>query len=204
MSLFGEIKCGRCDRRYSAARAKCPYCGARKSRSGRRIDTTDANSKWKLIAGIVLLLIIVVAVVVVILISVKDGDNPPADISPSTSVSESGGVVSVETDPLPSESVEPTDTGSPSPTTPQVVDIILNREDFTLSSIGESWTLEATIVPDNTGMEVTWRSEDESVAIVDLNGKVTAMGRGTTNIYATAGGVEKSCIVRVNADSTLD
>ena len=66
MSMFGEIKCGRCDRRYSAARAKCPYCGARKGRSGRRVDTTDSNGRAKVVVGLILLLLIIVAVAIVV------------------------------------------------------------------------------------------------------------------------------------------
>lgn len=202
MSMFGEIKCGRCDRHYSGARSKCPYCGARKSRSGRRLDTTDGNTKWKMVVGILLLFLIIVAVVVVILISAKQGDAPPASDLPSGQVSSSptgGGIQSVETDPLTSPSVEPTPSVTPTPSpSPVVTDLILNRDDFTMSSLGSSWSLEPQLVPADADVEITWKSEDESVATVDAEGTVTAVGAGTTTVTATAGGITKECIVRVS------
>lgn len=198
MSLFGEIKCGRCDRHYSGARSKCPYCGARKSRSGRRLDTTDGNAKVKVVAGLVILLLIVAAVVAVVLISVKNPASTPA-VSPSADVpaSPSSGIESVENTPLssPSAAVTPEPSASPSPV---VTDIVLNREDFTMFAVGGSWDLEPQLVPADADVTITFTSSDESVALVDLYGKVTAIGAGTATVTATAGGVTKTCIVRVH------
>ena len=42
MALFKEVKCGRCDRRYSALRSRCPHCGARKNRDGK--TSTGSNA----------------------------------------------------------------------------------------------------------------------------------------------------------------
>lgn len=45
---------------------------------------------------------------------------------------------------------------------------------------------------------VTWSSDNEAVATVDSDGKVTAMGEGTANITATAdGGKTATCAVTV-------
>ena len=205
MSMFGEIKCGRCDRRYSAARAKCPYCGARKGRSGRRVDTTDSNSRAKVIVGLILLLLIIVAVVMVIVISLKGGDKTPTGgdvnttppVNTSDSPDPSGGINSVENDPLPSHSVEPSAEPSVEPS-PVVQDIILNRSDITMSRVGETWNLLETLVPADIEATITWTSSDESVALVDLEGKVTAISNGMCTITASADGVSKECIVRVS------
>ena len=48
----------------------------------------------------------------------------------------------------------------------------------------ETATLKVTVTNSNEG--VTWASSDETVATVDQNGKVTAVGEGTATITATA------------------
>lgn len=65
---------------------------------------------------------------------------------------------------------------------------------------GETATLTVTVLPetaDNT--TVTWSSVDERVASVDAQGVVTAVGSGTTSIFAkSADGLKQSvCIVTV-------
>ncbi len=61
-------------------------------------------------------------------------------------------------------------------------------------------TLLAAVQPGNArDKELTWASKDESVATVDGNGKVTAVGVGTTEISATAkNGVQDVCTVKVS------
>ena len=67
-----------------------------------------------------------------------------------------------------------------------VKDIRLSETALSLIE-GEQRQLKATIVPENaTYQKLTWISEDEEVATVDPNGKVTANGAGTTLIYAMA------------------
>jgi len=71
MGIISEVKCGRCDRRYSGFRSRCPYCGARRNKRGKHADESD-NSKGKLIIGILLLLILIVAIVVLIVTSLGE------------------------------------------------------------------------------------------------------------------------------------
>ena len=80
--------------------------------------------------------------------------------------------------------------------------ITLNLTDFTLMRIGESYTLQATVTPADTGLKVNWTSDDPEVATVDENGTVTAVDHGTTVVRASAGGAAAECIVRVTAVST--
>ena len=61
-------------------------------------------------------------------------------------------------------------------------------------------TLQATITPStaNVNKEITWKSDNTGIATVDGNGKVTAVGNGTTKITATtANGKSASCTVVV-------
>ena len=73
----------------------------------------------------------------------------------------------------------------------------LNRTELTLD-IGESEALKATITAAGANEKtVTWSSSDESVATVDENGVVTAVGRGEAIITVTAGSYSASCTVEV-------
>ena len=202
MSLFGEVKCRRCDRRYSALRRRCPYCGARKNR-GTKKSPSASNAQWQMIAGAALLLVIIVAVIVLIVMSIRGGKDEGPDTSPTAPSSSS-----TITENVASPSTSPTDLlQSPSPSqSPDIVDtvrsITLNRDDFTLSYIGETWQMEATLTPSTSAAKVTWSIEDTNVAIVSEDGVVTAVDRGDTILTASAGGATATCIVRVNADAS--
>ena len=64
--------------------------------------------------------------------------------------------------------------------------------------VGSSETLAITVLPDNaTDKTVTWTSSNTSVARVDDSGRVTAMGKGTATITATAGKRSANCTVNV-------
>ena len=69
---------------------------------------------------------------------------------------------------------------------------------------GESETLKVTINPEDTSEDktVTWTSSDPTVATVDENGKVTAVGAGNTVITAQVGTFTKECAVKVNVPIT--
>lgn len=75
-------------------------------------------------------------------------------------------------------------------------------------SIGEKATLSVTdITPDNApDKSFRWSSSDESVAIVNSNGVVTAVGSGFCAILATAndeGGVSAACAVSVDLEDMV-
>ena len=88
----------------------------------------------------------------------------------------------------------------------KVTGVKLNKSSKSLT-IGDTFTLTATVKPDNaTDKSVTWSSSNTSVATVDENGVVTAVSEGTATITATASnGVEASCTVTVKqkGDSIL-
>lgn len=70
------------------------------------------------------------------------------------------------------------------------------KTDITLNSIwGFEITLTAVVTP--AGSEVTWSSDDASIASVDANGKVTAHKMGSTLIHAKCGTADASCWIRV-------
>lgn len=87
---------------------------------------------------------------------------------------------------------QPTDT-QPAQTQPSESNAFqLNRDDFTLSGKGDSWVLYNGSIPKSS---ISWKSDNEAVATVE-NGKVVAVGPGTTTIRAEYNGTKCSCIVR--------
>ena len=209
MALFKEVKCGRCDRRYSALRSRCPHCGARKNRDG-KASQVEGGTRWQVIVGAVVLLAIIAAAIILITTSLKNREPEPGSSVKPASPSPSGSVHVIDgTDPTPSalpgdadSTPSPTPPPTPSPTPePLVNSITLSRSDFTLSHVGEQYTIKATISPAGTNATIVWISENPDVATVDENGTVTAVDRGKTVVSATAGGVIQECIVRVNADA---
>ena len=64
---------------------------------------------------------------------------------------------------------------------------------------GKSTQLIATVSPESAiDKTVTWKSDNEDVAIVSSNGTVTGVSAGTANITATCGNASATCKVRVN------
>lgn len=80
----------------------------------------------------------------------------------------------------------------------KVDSVTLNNSSLTLT-VDETATLTATVTPENaTNKEIKWESNNQSIATVDENGTVTAVGEGTATITATADGVKAECTVTVN------
>lgn len=77
-----------------------------------------------------------------------------------------------------------------------VESIILSYDSWNARE-GESIMIEATVMPEYaTDKTVTWSSSDESIAVVDEYGTVTAVGVGNAIITATCGGVKSECAVK--------
>ena len=62
--------------------------------------------------------------------------------------------------------------------------------------IGDTETIAATVLPENTTDHLTWSSSDEAIATVQ-DGVVTAVAAGTATITATAGEKTADCVVTV-------
>ncbi len=77
--------------------------------------------------------------------------------------------------------------------------ISLDKENCNII-VGEETTLTATVFPENaTNKNVTWNSSNTDIAVVDANGKVTAIKAGTTIITATTndGNYTAQCEIHV-------
>ena len=83
-------------------------------------------------------------------------------------------------------------------------EVTLNPAQATLTSVGSTMQLTATVAPENTtNKNVTWKSSDTSVATVDANGLVTAVANGTATITATTeeGGLTATATITVDISS---
>ena len=90
--------------------------------------------------------------------------------------------------------------GGITPTVP-VTGVTLDQATLSLTE-GSTVTLVATVAPDDaTDKSVTWASDDETIATVDNEGKVTAVAAGTATITVTTvdGAKTATCAVTVTA-----
>ena len=81
-----------------------------------------------------------------------------------------------------------------------VSSVTLNYESYTLTNIGKSIQLTATILPeDASNKNITWTTSDDAVCMVSSTGKVVATGVGSAVVKATTedGGFTASCDVTV-------
>lgn len=72
--------------------------------------------------------------------------------------------------------------------------------------VGDTLNLKASITPDNaTNKSVIWKSDNEVVARVDNNGKVTALKEGKATITATTedGSYSAECKIVVKVNETI-
>ena len=84
-----------------------------------------------------------------------------------------------------------------------VLSVTLNESADTLTAVNDTLQLTAVVTPDNaTNKAVTWSSSNDSVAIVDNNGFVTAVGNGIAIITATADEQTATCEITVAIEAT--
>lgn len=97
----------------------------------------------------------------------------------------------------PSETVEPTVTEevTEEPTVP-CTGLTLDVEEIVLDSEGQAYLLNVVVTPEDTTDLVTYISSDESVATVNEEGRVTAVGDGEAVIYILCGDQSLECTVR--------
>lgn len=98
-------------------------------------------------------------------------------------------------------------TAEPSETTtePSVTDTVnlactgieLSDEYVMLTSEIPSWKLSITVEPADTVDELVFESSDESVATVDSDGRIHAVGSGSAVITVTCGDMSRECLVTV-------
>lgn len=85
--------------------------------------------------------------------------------------------------------------------------ISLQESSINLVKIGDTYQLEATVLPDNAvDKTVTWKSANEKICIVSNSGQVIASGVGTTIVTVTTvdGGHMAYCVVTVESATGIE
>ena len=214
MSIISEIKCARCDRKYSGIRSRCPYCGARRIGRGKYSEDSD-NSRGKMLIGVLIMSVLVVAAGILLFTSPpsEDPDNAQAAAPPSNSIldelenEEVEGSHDIEVEDT--ESPSPSESLAPVPSAPSVhqVKIVygqknIEKKDIT-EKIGVKLPLKASIEPIGTMDEIIWTSSNEEIFKVTPSSTdgtqvtVVGVGVGTATLTVSVGGVEAKCIIRM-------
>ena len=214
MSLISKVKCGRCDRSYSGLKSKCPYCGAGRSRSGKRSsDVSDATARRMIQAVLVLTLVITV-----IAMAVTDFDADPAEggsgLGGGAGTEQGTGTdTNTGTDAGDGEengdNTPPPPTPQPTPTPIEVTSINIrwsaqrgDANDMTIR-VGQSIELWSEVFPTDADAEVLWDRGDHLIANITVNPEdhrrvtVEARSAGNTRVWAEAGNERAEVIVRV-------
>ena len=208
MSIISEVKCARCDRKYSGVRSRCPYCGARRIGRGKYSEEGD-NSKGKMLIGIMIMAVLVVAAGVLLFSTPAPEPEQPVDTSepaPSSQMPDDTDNTSLEGETVPPSPPETTPPETPeTPSSPVAVSAMItyaNREnnDFTVK-IGEKVALRVRIEPVGVEEEIIWESSNlkvfEVVPSADgTQATVIGVGVGTAKVKVYVGGVEDDCTVR--------
>ena len=213
MSIVSEIKCARCDRKYSGIRSRCPYCGARRIGRGKYSEEPD-NTKGKMLISVLIMSVLVVAAGVLLFTQSVDADDslgePYVDDPPSAGLNITEGDNTILGGDNPHQPPPPSPTPTPSPTPqPEIRSVRITfagsvTEDFTMN-VGDRLALRVRVDPPDLDKEITWRSTDTSVFEVvpdgtdGISATVTGIGAGRARVFVTVGDVEAECIVRVAA-----
>lgn len=215
-------RCPVCGEKYSDTYRDCPFCeeeealreGA-KLRRGRR--AAPRSRQFSLVTPTLIVLIFMMAGLLVYLLYgdqlkekfQKGGEDvtpPTEDVTPVKPQPTEPDVTEPEPDDTPGSEPgtmpeAPTDTTTTTDYGKMMAlptGLKLSTEDFTLRSVGETATIKAS----GGSGSYTWASEDEGVASVDQNGKVTAISKGTVNIVVSDGSKKGVCIVRCNVSGS--
>lgn len=146
-------------------------------------DDEDDGDAHKSNAGLVIALVLVVLMLIAVSAFILVKYFLPNVVGPETTAPatvETTEEPTVETTELriPCESLALTSGG----------EIILEEE-------GINWLINVMALPENTTDELVYASSDESVVIVNEQGKLTAIGEGTAVITITCGEQEMKCTV---------
>jgi uncharacterized protein YjdB/DNA-directed RNA polymerase subunit RPC12/RpoP len=208
MAIIPEVKCKRCDRRFSGVRNRCPYCGTRRGARGKHADNDD-SFKGKATIGILVLSALVIAVAALLITSLASDDTGPSGTQDPTGVPTitptlpNGDDVDIVTGTPLYPTVTPTITETIPPITPPPVESVkitymggsLRENEFTVK-VGEKVPLKVKTEPSETTYEPVWESSDENVCVVLQDGTVTGTGGGNATVTVTVGEVSAQCTVR--------
>ena len=209
MSMIPEVKCRRCGEVFSSLRSRCPNCGTRRvTQSGRSpaptpstvkgtaaYDRAEANTKWQMIFGLILVVAVILAVIVMVSTSLDGADKAPGQITPPVAV----------TNNVPIIEAAPTPPPTPTPTLERIEVKYYERvlEDC-LMQVGDP-PITVTAVPyplTIQGVRINWTVSDDTVLQITpsddtMSCELNIIGTiaGGVKLTAECFGVEETIIV---------
>ena len=213
MSIVNEIKCARCDRKYSGVRSRCPYCGARRIGRGKYTEDSD-NAKGKMLISILIMAVFAVGMGILLISNPVEadagntGNDPVIDVEEDEDEDDDPFLQLITEDPIIEDPIEEpmieihiTSLVIFSPNGPSVE----RDKNFTMWVGDRDEPLNFRVEPPGaeSGMDIKWSSDSEDVAeitpVPGTNGgaSVKAIGRGTARLTLTIGDFEDSITVHV-------
>ena len=219
MAIIHEIKCARCDRKYSGVRSRCPFCGARRTGGGKYSDDSH-NFNGKMLISVIIMSVFTIAAGILLISTPVEADagvpeTPPVVNNPEDDINKQDSLAT-ETPP-PAE-----ETPTPTPVPDKINNIEIETQygsktrDITLSG-RERVELKAIIDPESVVTDnmwpIRWETSNQDVfevTEIPENGlfwKAAVLGRATQNSVANLtvtvgdpenGGMEYSIVIRVN------
>lgn len=98
--------------------------------------------------------------------------------------------------PVATVATEETTEATTEPTIP-CESIVLTGGIAELNRPGQFWLLNVKVMPEDTTDDLTYTSDDESIATVTVDGRITAVSEGETTVYITCGKQQINCPVIV-------
>ena len=158
-------------------------------RKSNKRNTSRNNAERTLIIIICVLLAAIIAVVGFIVVKYLIPRQAP-ELPPKETT------LQIQPDTQPQPTVQPT-------TVPQEIrctGLSLSEESIRFNEEGATWLLSVIPTPANTTDSITYLSSDTSVATVDTDGRVTAVGDGTCIITIVCGDIAIECNVVCELD----
>ena len=219
MAIVNEIKCARCDRKYSGVRSRCPYCGARRIGRGKYSENSD-NAKGKMLISVLIMAAFTVAAGVLLFTAPVEAVEPePPEEDPAISDNIEDDIDRLQgLHPAPPVVVEPEEPEEPAPPLEVTSVTIVNSDGSRLAfgdefslNVGASWGLQVRVEPPGADREyeIIWTTSNRDVFDVNpvevgaglprgYGVNVTALGVGSATLTAMVGDIYATVTVRVN------
>lgn len=207
MPIIDDVKCPRCDRKYSGVRSRCPYCGARRVGFGKYTKDGD-NARGKMLISILILAVFTVAAGILLFTTPAEADDVIVEPTPEINLEED--ILSLESLSTPM----PTPTPDPTPEPPMLESITIMYGGEPIQSFTR-WVEHATnggplsgfsirVEPPGIDLEVSLISTNEEVMLVELdsdtppyNFRVIPVSSGTATLIASCGDMDWSVTASV-------
>lgn len=212
MAIIEDVKCPRCDRKYSGVRSRCPYCGARRVGFGKYSKENDDNARGKMMISVLILAVLTVAAGIMLFTTPSDA------------------VATVETTPTPDpledinnlpgmdfNTPTPFATATPTPI-PEVTHVevywggskLSSPNSFTrrispsVNNGGPLSNFSVRVEPPGLDLEVTIESSDEDIFYIEQTSEgapytftVYPVSSGDAQLIASCGGKEHIVYVAI-------